>query len=557
MSKLVILPLDDRPVNYDYPQLLSAIAGEKVCMPPREWLGNPWRDSEHEKLINWFVKEASDADFVMVAVDTLAYGGLIPSRISPEPYDSVVEKLDLLKELRKINPHLEMYGFSVIQRISRDNTDEEENPYWLHYGAQMFRLSYLEHKSLLNETSAEEESEKGDLRKNIPSEVLDDYLGKRSRNHQVNQKMLAFVAEGILDYLILPQDDTVDFGWNIIEARKLQSRIRKENLTEKAITYPGADETSSLLLARYFCQMENVHPAVFPRFSSGSSMTVITAYEDRPMLELLKAHLAPLGGYVTESAKDADLNLFINAPAIRQGDGSLQWTAQYSKEQLLEMVATNLIPYVEQLTINPVFQATRREMQTPLRNPEEFCCAVLHSLSAGKMVAIADVAFVNGSDLILGNQLMKMPEIAQLASYGGWNTAGNTLGTVLAQAMIYGIAHRKGMNAAQQKAQYDFLFLRFLDDYCYQAIERSLSMVEDLPKFGVQPTFGRIEDDEAAKQIEQRIIERISKQAHNLASVFSMTGQISGVEVNNIYLPWQRLFEIGCAVHTQLAGKQE
>ena len=53
MTHIVILPLDDRPVNYDYPRLLAAIAGVEVELPPREWLGNPWRGSQHEKLVEW------------------------------------------------------------------------------------------------------------------------------------------------------------------------------------------------------------------------------------------------------------------------------------------------------------------------------------------------------------------------------------------------------------------------------------------------------------------------------------------------------------------------
>jgi hypothetical protein len=105
-----------------------------------------------------------------------------------------------------------------------------------------------------------------------------------------------------------------------------------------------------------------------------------------------------------------------------------------------EMLGT----YVEKLYADEHFQATRREMQTPRRSPEEFCRAVVAEVKRGKNVAIADVAFVNGSDLILGMQLIQHPEISQLAAYGGWNTAGNALGTVLAQAAIYTLVQSKG-----------------------------------------------------------------------------------------------------------------
>ena len=31
--------------------------------------------------------------------------------------------------------------------------------------------------------------------------------------------MLDLVKSGVIDYLLLPQDDTADYGWNIAEAR--------------------------------------------------------------------------------------------------------------------------------------------------------------------------------------------------------------------------------------------------------------------------------------------------------------------------------------------------
>ena len=151
---IVMLPLDDRPVNYDYPRLLASVAGVQVELPPREWLGNPWRGSQHEKLVDWLRQTASAADAVIVAVDTLAYGGLIPSRSSPDFFETAVQRLDVLTELKSSNPARSIYASSVIQRVSRANSSEEEKPYWAEYGSRMFRLSYLEHKSALDEASA-------------------------------------------------------------------------------------------------------------------------------------------------------------------------------------------------------------------------------------------------------------------------------------------------------------------------------------------------------------------------------------------------------------------
>ena len=43
MTRIAVLPMDDRPVNYDYPRYLARAAGLEILLPPRVWLGNPWR----------------------------------------------------------------------------------------------------------------------------------------------------------------------------------------------------------------------------------------------------------------------------------------------------------------------------------------------------------------------------------------------------------------------------------------------------------------------------------------------------------------------------------
>ncbi len=438
----VILPLDDRPVTYDYPIYLARAAGYHAQLPQREWLGNPWRHSQHARLAAWLTKAAQTADVLIVAIDTLAYGGLIPSRTSSDPLPEVLERLAVLRQIKTTRPGLPILASSVIQRVSRGNSSEEEKEYWASYGERMFRLSYLEHKTALSLASLEETGEAQDLRKQIPFEVYDDYRQGRQRNHAVNQAMLDWSAEGVFDFLILPQDDTADFGWNIAEARSLQARIRRQGLSERAITYPGADEIGCLLLASAVCRRTGFHPRVWPRYSSMLSPGIITAYEDRPVHELLKAHLAPLGGSLANSPEEADLVLFYNAPAHTQGEGFYQWLIWRGLDNLArELKAAGAPAMLEHLASDTYFQNTRNEMESPHRSPEEFVRSLCAELRTGSPAAVADVAYVNGSDLILGSLLVQHPEIAELSGYGGWNTAGNTLGTVLAQAIIHLAAH--------------------------------------------------------------------------------------------------------------------
>ena len=551
MTCVAVLPMDDRPVNYDYPRYLSRAAGLDILLPPREWLGNPWRASRHAELVDWLEQTAPRAAAVVLAIDTLAFGGLIPSRTSTESTEAVLARLEVLRRIKARSPHLPVLASSVVMRINRSNSCEEEKPYCATYGSRLFRLSFLEDKAALGEASAEEIRLRDSLRVEIPDEVYEDYRRGRARNHAVNRAMVDWVADGVFDYLLLPQDDTADFGWNVAEARALQAHIRERRLTDRAITYPGADEIGCLLLARFVCQRAGFRPKVWPRYSGATAPLVVTAYEDRPIPELLKAHLAPLGGVVADSPQEADFTLMVNAPVKAQGNGDSQWLIWQGTDRVRSRMPAQFHPWLDEFVGTEGFRATRREMQSPSHNPEEFVRALRAAMDAGRPVAVADVAYVNAADLYLGALLRQQSRVAELAAFGGWNTAGNTLGTVLAQAVIRVLALRAAATSDQLAAHLEFLFLRFLDDDLYQAHERTRCLVEDLPGYGITPTMELLPDDWAA-DIEGNVRTHLGHAAVGLRDLFVASGLVRDVHVDRIYLPWKRLFEAGFEVRVDL-----
>jgi len=288
-------------------------------------------------------------------------------------------------------------------------------------------------------------------------------------------------------------------------------------------------------------------PRVWPRYSGVTGPTIVTAYEDRPVHEMIKAQLAPLGGVVAESSEASDFTLFVNAPVVRQGNADSQWLIRQGVEQIRARMPLAFQPWLDRFTSTEGFRATRREMESPRRSPEEFVRAVLAAVRAGRPVALADVAFVNGADMVLGDLLQPHAEIALLATYSAWNTAGNTLGTALAQAVIHTINLRTDTTADQRAAHLEFLFLRLLDDDCYQARVRSQCMMEDLPALGLAPTHERLPDP-VADAIEDRVRERLSGAVAKLRERFIASHLVRDVRVTNIHLPWRRLFEVGCDV---------
>lgn len=544
------MPLDDRAVNYECLLLLGEAAGLRVLLPPKAWLGTPWRTGQMARLSAWLREAAAQADALIVAVDTLGYGGLVNARRSADSLADVLGRLALLRELKQARPALTILGYSILMRINRDNHAEEEKAYWSAFGARIFRLSVLEDRRLMGVITADEEAEAARLQDVIPSEILADYRAGRARNHAVNRAMIQWAAEGVFDYLIIPQDDTMDYGWNIAEARVLRQLVLQLGLADRVAIYPGADETDMLLLARYAAGRAGFRPRVWLRPSGAGADRVITAFEDRPMTELVKAHLAPLGGVLVDSAERADLALYLNGPAEAQGNGPDQYALLLSEEAIAalpEAARQAVLDYRRQ----PQVAVTLREMYSVRRNLPEFVRSLALDLAAGRSCAVVDVAYVNASDVALGDLLLSGVEVSQLAGYAGWNTAGNTLGSALAQAVVRHLQRLRGATVGALAAHARLLFLRLVEDLLFMGRLRTQLMLEELPLIGAPATLGHLGLHVGA--VEALVRERLTAAGRQLAASHFVGRTLMGgdarlairsLEVAGVLLPWQRLFDI-------------
>jgi hypothetical protein len=262
---------------------------------------------------------------------------------------------------------------------------------------------------------------------------------------------------------------------------------------------------------------------------------------------------------VVGTPDEADFLLFVNSPAEVQGEGASQLPLRWSEEERARRLPGYPERYAD-LFASDTLRTTQREMNSALRNVDEFVRAAEYYVAQGRPVAIADVAFVNGGDLALGARLIESGLAPRLAAFGGWNTAGNTLGTVIAHAVAR-VAHlKRGGNREALRAHAAHLFLRFLDDYAYQAVARTEAMLIDLPALGIAPMMTELPHDVEA--VQARVAERIQEQAGILEKVFRgitllgvPTPAIAGVAISGIDLPWRRLFEVKMEVDVRFADE--
>ena len=148
-------------------------------------------------------------------------------------------------------------------------------------------------------------------------------------------------------------------------------------------------------------------------------------YEDSPVCVTLERQIRAVGGQVVDKGGDY---LGGGQPALPR---RTEWEAGFAEAERQER-----LPYLQMMV---------DEIQAA---PGE----------AGQTVIVADVAYPNGADPLLIELLLNSVDITRLAAYGAWNTAGNTIGTALAQACAAHWAEIPDQREAQQR----FLLHRFL-----------------------------------------------------------------------------------------------
>lgn len=293
--KIAFIPIDNRPVCYTLPKLIAGIDENiEFFIPDRKYLGGLKKQADIENLFTW-LSGLPKLDAMILSLDTLAYGGLIPSRRCPETFEEIKTRIDTLKEILT-EKKAKIYAFSSIMRISNNNYNEEEKEYWSEWGKKIFEYSYNIDKSGGKNINSD-----------IPSKILEDYIKTRRRNFEINKIYLEWQKEGLFDTLIFSKDDCAKFGFNVQEGRILEEM--------GGFTKTGADEIPLSLLARAIQKIVKICPI----FLEPESKNLISNYEDVSVEQSVLGQLELCGCQITDT-KNADIILYINNFKKHQGE---------------------------------------------------------------------------------------------------------------------------------------------------------------------------------------------------------------------------------------------
>lgn len=492
-KKIVLLPLDERPCNYEFPKKLFCHDDLNIVRP--EKLGNKKTPASYDEIADFLRDACVDADGLVISMDMLLYGGLVPSRLHHLSKETLLQRIRLLREIREKNKHLVIYAFHVIMRCPEYSSDDEEPDYYGICGKEIHELGVAVHLSRLGiegDVPVKKAMEK------VKPEYLDDYISRREINRYMNVETIQLAKEGLIDALVIPQDDSSKYGYAALDQKVIREKINEYNMEDKVLMYPGADEVELTLLSRMLNYLAGKRPKFYVKYVSEMSKNMIPLYEGCTLSTTVKYHILSAGGLLTESYENADIVLFLTAPADAMEEAMTQ-----PSEKLEYCVERNLADMTSLL---------------------KYC------ITQKMIVTIADNAYANGGDLGIIKILNNNHLLFAVDGYAGWNTSANTLGTAIAEGINSYLFGRKEKNLK-------FLAERYVEDVGYCAVVRK-DVSEKLPAsmnyFDVKEPSGSVAQM-VARELNQFIKENLSSIADR-------------IWIKKVTMPWSRMFEINLEV---------
>ena len=433
-KSVMIIPLDSRPANVLYPELICKIAGFKPIFPPAELMDNFQVPADTEKLCDWMISNSNKADAYIISASMLCYGGLIASRTPQKHLYQALKNLECIKELKTRYPQKPVFVYDIIQRLAVTADSEKDFQYY----KLVREWAILEDKVKVNPESGDFEKLES-LKLKIPSNIFKDYINARKRNNAVNMRSIQLCRAGFIDYLVLGQDDASKYGIHKKEARLLNSFAANIKINDRVKMFPGADEICAIFAARLSSLYSGKKISYYALYPNAETMNWIAIFEDLELSESISRHVEVSGAKLCDKISDADIILAVNG------------TAENETKRKLDMA--NLAAKIKSLSEN------------------------------GRRLAVVDAFVSNKADTEFVELLNSNFDITRLFAYSALNTVGNKTGFAIAQASarfdslnmkpsgrceLSGAIDFKKLKLSCAKAHYELLMLRFLKDYSYK-----------------------------------------------------------------------------------------
>lgn len=493
---ILYVPQDDRPVDYAYTVKTAEDAGYTVLTPPRQYLSGSNFHGSPDELMNWVETHASEADAMVLSVDSLVYGGLVDSRKHNLDMNTIMNRLKNVESLHSKYGHTPIYVFSTVMRSPWAGGKGVEPDYYLQTGNDIYQLAALQNKADTGTLTPEERSDWFAIMSRVSLEYLQDWYNRRKKNMAVNYRLIDDAKNGVFTYFSLGHDDNSAHTQSALEAKYLE--MRGKDVPKTAFgSFPGADQLGLLLITRANNDFNNYHPKVTIIYPLGGGEKTVPSYDGQAIGKTIAEHIEAIGGTVTDSEKP-DLLLAVNTP----------------------------------LTTSTTESNSFENFPIMLDSTKEFLGHIESAVKADIPVSIVDMAFSNGADNTLVYGLYQDKMMYKVAAYNGWNTASNSVGYGLSQGIL--------SRYMSESAHKDMLTTNYLDNWAYQANVRNYlyRMQKSMEVGGLRRYYPtEMGELQGLAKLE------LQRYAQTYLEVDPKTIEVT--------LPWNRLFEVYVDVHKQ------
>lgn len=511
--KLILIPLDTRPPCQKMVIDAGKMAGVQIITPPSEMMDYYTRQGDTKEIQRWLMDNIDKSDGVIVSIDQLLHGGLLASRESGTKQDESQALLKFMRDLKIKAKDKPIYAFNVLPRITPPPTLESDSK-------KMIKISRL-----IDEISifANEDDIKllADLKEDIKQEDLDIYLDLFRRNTALNKELINLAKEGIITKLVIGQDDGEDFGIPNMEKKSLVNYVHSLGISDDVVMITkGADEVALSLLANFVQTKTNYQPKVYVEYNDEKAMRTVMPFMAGSVGSTVEEKLVMANAKKVNSPQEAGLILYVFI-----GNDENMSTQRQS--------ALKIKKYLEQ----------------------------------GKKVALVDLSkHFSANEVLFPTLLKEDVPINELTSYAGWNTASNSIGTALANAVIYK-AIRPTFNTTNDMLAVEYNRLninyeRFLEDYYYlkEVIDvmnitlknHGYENVNDLDMEHNYIWMNKLLQSDMQKRANQLNNSEVFKMPFKVQTpkgVFDLT--IRNLQVD-VFFPWPRTFEVYLDVRLNL-----
>lgn len=485
---IAFVPLDDRPVTRQLPQMLGRIAGVQVAEPPQPLLGNYLQFGEPDAIIAWLNgPQTRSADDLVVSTDMLAYGGLVASRVPGVSYADAYFRMQELRTLRRLHPQAWIGAFGTVMRLAPTGVPAigPAKSFFAAYPTWQYLQDYA---NLHDPPLPSEAATAAHLRELIGEPTLQAYLGTRARNLNVDLLALHFTARNDVNTLVLGQDDAGPVGLHLKDVAALKAQVAQDHLQDRVAIEPGADELGMAMVSQAIARAVHWTPRVQVRYSRVDGGSFNDPLEYAPIDVAIGSLITLCGATRVESAPD--IVLYVRVPHSTPAEDAALLSA--------------------------------------IRADED----------AGVSVAFADLTFLENSftsQARFAEDLLRTGTASKLDAYSSWNTNANTVGTALAEAVAAGAGRRAGTYDAL--AHREFTFNRILDDYAFHDYVR--------PQLNAALTAQGIEDHTYLLPEQAAPIAEMNRAAlwNRGESILAQLYPQDHIAAMNISLPWNRTFE--------------